>query len=31
MIPSSHRDLLNGEVATLASLGGDGRSQPPEL
>jgi PPOX class probable F420-dependent enzyme len=30
-IPASHRDLLDAEVATLATLGGDGRPQLSEL
>jgi PPOX class probable F420-dependent enzyme len=30
-IPESHRDLLNGQVATLATLGPDGRPQVSEV
>jgi len=30
-IPASHRNLLRPDVTTLATLGGDGRSQMPEL
>jgi len=30
-IPASHRDLLDAEVATLATLGDDGRPQLSEL
>jgi PPOX class probable F420-dependent enzyme len=30
-IPASHRDLLDGEFATLATIGPDGRSQLSEV
>jgi PPOX class probable F420-dependent enzyme len=30
-IPESHRDLLNGQVATLATIGPDGRPQLSEV
>ncbi len=30
-IPSSHRDLLDGQVATLATIGSDGRPQLTEM
>ena len=30
-IPASHRDLLNGEFATLATIGPDGRPQVSEV
>jgi len=30
-IPDSHRDLLDAQVATLATVGGDGRPQLSEL
>jgi PPOX class probable F420-dependent enzyme len=30
-IPASHRDLLDAQVATLATLGGDGRPQLSEV
>jgi len=30
-IPASHRDLLNGEFATLATIGPDGRPQLSEV
>jgi PPOX class probable F420-dependent enzyme len=30
-IPASHRDLLEAQVATLATLGGDGRPQLSEV
>jgi PPOX class probable F420-dependent enzyme len=30
-IPSSHRDLLDGQVATLATIGPDGRPQLSEV
>ncbi|MBV9383312.1 MAG: hypothetical protein JO242_21925, partial [Streptosporangiaceae bacterium] len=30
-IPDSHRDLLGAQVATLATIGGDGRPQLSEL
>jgi PPOX class probable F420-dependent enzyme len=30
-IPSSHRDLLDGQVATLATVGPDGRPQLSEI
>jgi len=30
-IPSSHRDLLDGQVATLATVGPDGRPQVSEV
>jgi PPOX class probable F420-dependent enzyme len=30
-IPASHRDLLDGEVATLATIGPDGRPQLSEV
>lgn len=30
-IPSSHRDLLDAQVATLATIGSDGRPQLSEI
>ena len=30
-IPESHRDLLSATVATLATIGPDGRPQLPEV
>jgi PPOX class probable F420-dependent enzyme len=30
-IPASHKDLLDGEFATLATIGGDGRPQVTEV
>jgi PPOX class probable F420-dependent enzyme len=30
-IPDSHRDLLDGQIATLATIGGDGRPQLSEV
>jgi hypothetical protein len=30
-IPESHRDLLDGEFATLATVGADGRPQLTEV